>query len=140
MTTYPAGRIDEAASPPGGLSASLKDAGFQLGRLKTGTPARLSRSSIKWDQLEKQLPDTDVHAFSYLTDQVTNFVSYFLIYDETCPLTLKRLTQDNQVTCYKTHTTPETHDIIRDNLHMSVHIRETVKGQQSSKKTQTHQS
>ncbi|KAF8321325.1 GIDA-domain-containing protein [Clavulina sp. PMI_390] len=108
LTAYPAGRIDEAASPPTGLSASLKQAGFELGRLKTGTPPRLSRSSIKWDQLEEQLPDTDVHPFSYLTDKVANL--------------------DNQVSCYKTHTTAASHDIIRNNLHMSIHIRETVKG------------
>ena len=38
--------------------------------------------------------------------------------------------QDNQVACYKTHTTSETHRMIRDNMHLSVHIQETKKGQQ----------
>lgn len=39
------------------------------------------------------------------------------------------LEQDNQVVCYKTHTTSETHRMIRDSMHMSVHIQETKKGQ-----------
>lgn len=82
LETYPAGRIDEAASPPAGLSASLRQAGFELGRLKTGTPPRLARSTIKWDQLEAQFPDSDVQPFSYLTKRVANQASpnYVLLY------------------------------------------------------------
>ena len=82
LETYPAGRIGEAASPPTGLSASLRQAGFKLGRLKTGTPPRLARSTIKWDQLEAQLPDSDVQPFSYLTKRVANQASpiYVLLY------------------------------------------------------------
>jgi tRNA uridine 5-carboxymethylaminomethyl modification enzyme len=133
LETYPAGRIDEAASPPTGLSASLRQAGFELGRLKTGTPPRLARSSIKWDQLEVQLPDSNVQPFSYLTKRVTNQVSpicaLLILFS---PFEDKRSDwdgrQDNQISCFKTHTTPNTHNVIRDNLHMSVHIRETVKG------------
>ncbi|KAF8319484.1 glucose inhibited division protein A-domain-containing protein [Cantharellus anzutake] len=110
LVAYPSGRINDPASPPEGLSASLRKAGFQLGRLKTGTPPRLEKNSIDWNhpQIIEQKGDSDVIPFSYLTDRAAN--------------------EHNQVSCYRTRTTPETHRIIRDNLHLSIHIRETVKG------------
>ncbi|KIJ67332.1 hypothetical protein HYDPIDRAFT_173907 [Hydnomerulius pinastri MD-312] len=106
MKRFPAGRMNEA--PAVGLSASLRAAGFHLGRLQTGTPARLAKNTIDFSRLEKQEGDDPPHPFSYLHRRVDN--------------------ADSQISCYKTHTTPETHKIIKDNLHLSVHIQETKKG------------
>ena len=105
LQAYPAGRMGEAATF--GLSKSLKDAGFQLGRLKTGTPPRLDKASINFDVLEKQLGDDPPMPFSYLNDKVA---------------------VTDQLTCSITYTNEKTHNIIRENLDKTIHIRETVKG------------
>ena len=90
--SYPAGRIDEKPSIP--LAESLHRIGFRMGRLKTGTPARLDGSTIKWSDLTQQPGDNPPIPFSYLTDKIT------------IP----------QISCYITHTSAKTHDIIRKNL------------------------
>ena len=100
--------MGDSASPTTGLSASLRSAGFALGRLKTGTPARLLKSSINFTNLEEQIGDAIPQPFSFLHSSVPN--------------------ASNQVSCYKTHTSSLTHQIVLDNLHRSIHIRETVKG------------
>ncbi|MCJ1472814.1 Mitochondrial Translation Optimization [Lambiella insularis] len=105
MDVFPSGRMGEAATF--GLSKSLREAGFDLGRLKTGTPPRLDRKTIDFSALEVQPGDDPAMPFSYLNEEVT--------------------VQD-QLNCYSTSTNPATHDIIRENLSKSVHIRETVKG------------
>jgi tRNA uridine 5-carboxymethylaminomethyl modification enzyme len=91
----PAGRHGEA--PAIGLSDRLYGAGFAMGRLKTGTPARLQSSSIDWASLEKQYADEDPVPFSFLTDKITN----------------------RQVACGVTYTTAETHKIIEESLSKS---------------------
>lgn len=108
MKRFPAGRIGEA--PSVGLSASLRSAGFKLGRLQTGTPARLRASTIDFthSRMEVQPGDESPQPFSYLNDKVDN--------------------ADNQVVCYKTATLERTHEIVRANMHRSVHIQETKKG------------
>lgn len=106
LNRFPAGRLGEA--PSIGLSASLNAAGFKLGRLQTGTPARLDISTIDFGGLERQDGDVVPSPFSFMNRTVAN--------------------ADNQVYCYKTATTPETHQIIKDNIHLSVHIQETRKG------------
>jgi tRNA uridine 5-carboxymethylaminomethyl modification enzyme len=73
----------------------------------SGTPPRLAKNSIKWDILEEQHGDNPPMPFSYLNDAVS--------------------VQD-QLLCYATHTNTATHDIVRANLHKTIHIRETVKG------------
>ncbi|WP_226636763.1 tRNA uridine-5-carboxymethylaminomethyl(34) synthesis enzyme MnmG [Brevundimonas poindexterae] len=88
----PAGRHGEA--PSTGLAADLHAAGLALGRLKTGTPARLDGRTIAWDQLEMQQADAEPVPFSFLTDRIT------------VP----------QIACGITHTTEETHRIIAENL------------------------
>ncbi|KAF1983431.1 glucose-inhibited division protein A subfamily [Aulographum hederae CBS 113979] len=105
LECYPSGRMGEAATF--GLSKSLRDAGFELGRLKTGTPPRLDRKTIDFAQLQKQSGDDPPTPFSYLTETVA--------------------VQD-QLDCHETKTTAATHDVVRDNLDKSIHIRETVKG------------
>ncbi len=105
LDVFPSGRMGEAATF--GLSKSLRDAGFDLGRLKTGTPPRLDRKTIDFSQLEVQPGEEPPVPFSYLNDTVT---------------------VEDQLSCYGTETNPAAHDIIRANLDQSIHIRETVKG------------
>ncbi|MFN3625946.1 MAG: tRNA uridine-5-carboxymethylaminomethyl(34) synthesis enzyme MnmG, partial [Hyphomicrobium sp.] len=88
----PAGRAGEA--PALRLSERLYGLGLQLGRLKTGTPARLSKASIDWDSLEQQAADDPPVPFSFLTDRIAT----------------------PQVTCAITRTTEAAHAIIRANL------------------------
>ena len=94
-TKIPAGRVGE--KPSIGLSQSLTRIGFELQRLKTGTPPRLDSRTIDWSGLEKQPGDTPIPAFSYLTSSIST----------------------PQISCYLTSTTTHTHDIIRQNLHRS---------------------
>ncbi|MEZ5873004.1 MAG: tRNA uridine-5-carboxymethylaminomethyl(34) synthesis enzyme MnmG [Nitratireductor sp.] len=88
----PAGRVGEA--PAQGLSVTLERIGLRLGRLKTGTPARLDRLSIDWTSLAMQSADPDPVPFSTLTDRITN----------------------PQIECGITRTTPKTHRIIEENI------------------------
>ncbi|KAF8756665.1 Mitochondrial translation optimization protein [Rhizoctonia solani] len=106
--SFPAGRHNDPASPASGLSSSLHRAGFQLGRLKTGTPARLDKQSINFHGLERQDGDIPASGFAYWGPAVKY--------------------ENQQVACYKTTTTPETHRIITENIDKTMHIRETVKG------------
>jgi len=91
----PAGRAGEA--PAVGLSERLYGLGFQMGRLKTGTPARLDRNSIAWGELEVQEGDKRPVPFSFLTREIST----------------------PQTVCHITRTTPATHKIIEDNLKFS---------------------
>ncbi|MEH6487465.1 tRNA uridine-5-carboxymethylaminomethyl(34) synthesis enzyme MnmG [Hyphomonas oceanitis] len=91
----PAGRVGEA--PAIGLSDRLYGMGLPMGRLKTGTPARLDGSTIAWDQLEMQAADELPVPFSYMTDRI----------------------EVPQVACGITWTTADTHAIIADNINQS---------------------
>jgi tRNA uridine 5-carboxymethylaminomethyl modification enzyme len=123
LKRFPAGRINEA--PSIGLSASLDSAGFKLGRLQTGTPARLDGKTIDFTGMARQDGDEPPSPFSYLNTSVDNAVCLaFLAFDA---ISINNL-QDHQIPCYRTATTPATHQIVRDNLHLSVHIQETKKG------------
>ena len=88
----PAGRHGEA--PSTGLAADLYGAGLTMGRLKTGTPARLDGRTIAWNRLERQEADADPVPFSFLTGRI----------------------DVPQIACGVTHTTGETHRIITENL------------------------
>jgi tRNA uridine 5-carboxymethylaminomethyl modification enzyme len=88
----PAGRAGEA--PAIGLADRLYALGLAMGRLKTGTPARLDGRTIGWDRLDSQAADPVPSPFSFLTDRITN----------------------PQVACGVTATTPETHRIIAERL------------------------
>ena len=88
----PAGRHGE--EPSTGLAADLHAADLMMGRLKTGTPARLDGRTIAWDRLEMQEADNTPSAFSFLTDRI----------------------DVPQIACGVTHTTEETHRIIAENL------------------------
>ena len=93
--TTPGGRIDEP--PVIGLSKRLKKLNIKLARLKTGTPARLLKDTINYDNLEEQLGDKKPEPFSYMSSHITN----------------------EQVSCHITRTTKETHKIIKDNISKS---------------------
>lgn len=100
----PAGRVGEG--PALGLSASLEDIGFALGRLKTGTPARLDGRTIDWARLEEQPGDDEPVPFSTMTTAITT----------------------PQISCHITRTTDETHRIIRENLSRSAMYSGEIKG------------
>ncbi|HEY4204367.1 MAG TPA: tRNA uridine-5-carboxymethylaminomethyl(34) synthesis enzyme MnmG [Xanthobacteraceae bacterium] len=93
--SWPAGRVGEA--PALGLSKSFEAAGFTLGRLKTGTPARLDGTTIDWGAVEMQPGDDPPEPFSTMTDRITT----------------------PQIECGITRTTPATHEVIRANVHRS---------------------
>ncbi len=95
MEKIPAGRVGE--KPAIGLAQTLERLKFPLGRLKTGTPARLDGRTINWAALEEQKGDDPQVPFSYLTDKI----------------------RVPQISCYMTYTSAETHKIIADNLHLS---------------------
>jgi tRNA uridine 5-carboxymethylaminomethyl modification enzyme len=90
--TFPAGRMGE--NPAIRLGERLQQLGLGLGRLKTGTPPRLDGRTIDWDRLERQSGDAEPEPFSFLTEAI----------------------RTPQVDCFITHTTPEGHAIIADNL------------------------
>ena len=96
-TKIPAGRArgDGVEEPSTALALTLHRLGFKLGRLKTGTPARLDGRTIDYASLERQDGDDPPRPFSYLTDRITT----------------------PQVPCHITTTTAATHEIIRANLH-----------------------
>jgi tRNA uridine 5-carboxymethylaminomethyl modification enzyme len=91
-----AGRAGEFAAV--GLTETLNKLGFETGRLKTGTPARVDKRSIDYSRLEPQPPDEEVRWFSF-DPQVW--------------------IERKQMNCYLTRTTAATHQLIRDNLHLS---------------------
>ncbi|MBN9346097.1 MAG: tRNA uridine-5-carboxymethylaminomethyl(34) synthesis enzyme MnmG [Devosia sp.] len=93
--TIPAGRVGE--KPVLGLSTRLEALGLRLGRLKTGTPARLDGTSIDFTVLETQPGDDPPEPFSSLTTAITT----------------------PQINCHITRTSAETHRIIADNIHRS---------------------
>ena len=90
-----AGRVGEG--PAVGLAYTLKRLGFALGRLKTGTPPRLDGRTIDWRGLEVQKGDDPPQPFSFLTRRI----------------------ETPQIDCAITATTPDTHQLIRENLHRS---------------------
>jgi tRNA uridine 5-carboxymethylaminomethyl modification enzyme len=91
-----AGRAGEFAAE--GLTETLNRLGFETGRLKTGTPARVDKRSVDYSKMEIQPGDTEVRWFSF-DPQVW--------------------VEREQIPCYMTRTTAETHRLIRENLHLS---------------------
>lgn len=86
------GRIGDVTCA--GITPYLKQKGLNVGRLKTGTPARLNGKTIHWEKLSSQDGDNPPQPFSYLTEKITN----------------------PQIQCFITHTNENTHRIIRDNF------------------------
>ena len=94
--SMPAGRAGEFAAV--GLTETLNRMGFETGRLKTGTPARVDKRSVDYSKMEPHPPDEQVRWFSFDPEVWV---------------------EKEQMSCYLTHTTAETHQLIRENLHLS---------------------
>jgi tRNA uridine 5-carboxymethylaminomethyl modification enzyme len=95
LTNYPGGRAGDL--PAIGLSDQLRDLGFDVGRLKTGTPARLDGRTIDFGKLEPQQGDDPAQPFSFSTERISQ----------------------PQVPCYIAYTNPRSHEIIRSGLDRS---------------------
>ncbi len=102
--TFSAGRAGEPASIE--LANALRDQGFPVGRLKTGTPPRLDGRTIDWDAFEPQPPDEKPVAFSFATEKI----------------------EQPQIQCFIGYTTKQLHQTIRDNLHRSPLYSGKIKG------------
>lgn len=98
------GRVNDVSCV--GITPYLKQRGLNVGRLKTGTPARLNADSVNWSVLEAQQGDVHPQPFSYLTKEITN----------------------PQINCYITHTNEQTHKIIRDNFEKCALFSGLIKG------------
>eukprot|EP01135_Chromosphaera_perkinsii_P004382 Nk52_evm33s279 gene=Nk52_evmTU33s279 len=106
LDSFPAGRMGDG--PAVGLAKTFENFNFELGRLKTGTPPRILKSSINYEGLVEQTPDVIPTPFSFMNDKVA--------------------IGDNQVSCFLTHTNERTHDIIRSGFHVNDHIKEDTLG------------
>ncbi|MCZ6675686.1 MAG: tRNA uridine-5-carboxymethylaminomethyl(34) synthesis enzyme MnmG [Candidatus Poribacteria bacterium] len=93
--SYSAGRAGESSAEK--LSESFLGLGFEIGRLKTGTPPRVNAHTVNFDAMEIQPGDAHPRPFSFSTEKITQ----------------------SQMPCYLTYTNERTHQIIRDNLHRS---------------------
>ena len=93
--SMPAGRLGEPAAR--GLEQGLSRVGFKLGRLKTGTPARVHRDSLDFSRMEPQFGDQDIVPFSFSYDSVDR----------------------PRLPCYITFTNQETHRVLAENMHRS---------------------
>ena len=106
--TKAGGRMADVAS---GLSANLRELGFEVGRFKTGTPCRINGRSIDYSRCDIQNGENPPTWFSFLPFTAAKAGDYFT------------LNRDNfhveQVRCWITRTTPATHAVIRENLHLS---------------------
>jgi tRNA uridine 5-carboxymethylaminomethyl modification enzyme len=98
------GRFGEAASH--GLAESLLSLGFIKGRLKTGTPPRLSKKSIDFSATEEQIPDVDPVPFSFQNARI----------------------QNKQISMYLTYTNPKTHNVLRTGFDRSPMFTGRIKG------------
>lgn len=123
MNQHTGGRLGEQAAT--GLSASLKQVGLELGRLKTGTPPRLSARSIDFSKTEVQPGDDPPPFFTYWKDDL-----FHVEHSLGLPAEAKRSDgryppgsildrNGGQLPCYITYTSDATAKIIRDNLHLS---------------------
>ena len=108
----PGGRMADTSS---GLSGSLREIGFQVGRFKTGTPCRLNARSIDFTNCSIQRGDEPPCGFAFNPEEIGSGV------DEIFTLNKVRNGRFHveQLPCWITHTTPKTHEIIRANLHKS---------------------
>jgi tRNA uridine 5-carboxymethylaminomethyl modification enzyme len=103
-TQISSGRAGEAAAT--GISESFGSIGFNVGRLKTGTPPRLDGRTIRWDMLEEQPGDENPKPFSFTNPIIDR----------------------DQMSCYITYTNKKTHEVINNNLHKSPLYSGEIKG------------
>src|SRR6266404_2977384 len=111
-TSKPGGRMGDA---PSGLSTTLQQLGFQIGRFKTGTPCRLNARSIDFSRCSIQLGDEPPRGFAFYPEEISTGVNE--IFTLNCVEDAKFHVE--QFPCWITQTTETTHQIIRANLHRS---------------------
>jgi len=113
------GRAGEPAST--GISGSLRKIGLELGRLKTGTPPRLLRSSIDFSKMEAQPGDNPVPYFSYWHNQPFHVEQTQLANNSTTTFLPDSVLAQHgkQLDCFITRTTTKTASLIRENIHLS---------------------
>jgi len=104
LNHFPAGRMGD--EPSVGLAENLRDLGFEVGRLKTGTTPRLNGNTIDFSKTKIQKGDDPPHPFSFSTGEI----------------------QQKQVVCYVTYTNPETHEIIKSGLDRSPLFTGVIRG------------
>jgi tRNA uridine 5-carboxymethylaminomethyl modification enzyme len=112
LRNTPGGRMGDTAS---GLSASLLKLGFELKRLKTGTPPRLLKKSIDFSQMDLQQGDSPPKPFSYMADGLTRKRDDIFTLNEW----RDGMFHVEQLACAITYTTAQTHEIVRSNLDKS---------------------
>lgn len=121
VNTKPGGRMADASS---NLSSNLQEMGFEVGRFKTGTPCRLNGRSIDFTRCAIQLGDEPPIGFAFNPEEIGTGVNEIF--------TLNRVSDGRfhveQLPCWITHTTQETHDIIRRNLDRSPLYAGRIKG------------
>ncbi len=112
MQNATGGRMGDSVST---LSDSLRDLGFDVGRFKTGTPCRLNGRSIDFSHCERQDGDSPPPQFSFLDDALPKETHnvFQLNHQESGVFHVE------QIPCWITHTNAKTHEIIRENLHLS---------------------
>ncbi len=93
--SYPAGRVGD--KPSINLAKSIESLKFSIGRLKTGTPPRILKKSINFNNLEEQQADINPKPFSFINRDI----------------------HIKQISCFITHTNHNTHKIIKNNIHLS---------------------
>ena len=104
LTRISSGRAGEAAA--GAISNSFSELGFEVGRLKTGTPPRFDGRTIAWDKLEEQPGDPDPVPFSFSSGKITR----------------------EQMPCHVTYTNERTHRVINENMDKSPLYSGLIKG------------
>ncbi|KAH8258385.1 hypothetical protein KR038_010591 [Drosophila bunnanda] len=107
LEVRPAGRIGDA--PAKALGEAIDRLGFRMGRLKTGTPPRIARSSVDFSKLQRHEGDDPPMPFSFLNSDVW-------------------IPAKDQLPCYLTYTTSKVSDIVRNNLHVNRHVTEEITG------------
>ena len=112
MQTQAGGRMGDTIST---LSDHLKELGFDVGRFKTGTPCRLLAKSIDFGKCERQDGEMPVPRFSYISESITRTKDDL----HTLNHFHEGMFHVEQIPCWITYTTEQTHEIIRSNLHQS---------------------
>ncbi|CAK8693275.1 unnamed protein product [Clavelina lepadiformis] len=107
LEVRPAGRMGDA--PAVGIAQTIEELGFTMGRLKTGTPPRITKKSVRFDKMKSYHGDDPPQPFSFENDQVW-------------------IESHDQLTCYTTFTKPGLAEIVRGTLHLNKHVKEEVNG------------
>ncbi|XP_037806048.1 protein MTO1 homolog, mitochondrial [Lucilia sericata] len=107
LEVKPAGRMGDA--PAIALGKSLENLGFRMGRLKTGTPPRISKESINYNKLEAHYGDNPPLPFSFMNEKVW-------------------INADEQLPCHLTYTSLKVNKIVKENMHLNRHVTEEING------------